>query len=122
MRIRTVLAITGGRRGGKTYELMQWLKQDENHRQVIVHSLEYAKHLREEYDIKEERLSNPQKIVSWHSIMNGTNRGHPQREVAVDNVDFLISEVLHSPVELVTFTGAAKTPQELKVMRDSSSS
>lgn len=116
-----MLAVHSGRRGGKTYELVRWFKEDEEGRQIVVHTVQFAKHLREMYDIKEKSMIHPQKVVSYQQVMQGCNRGMPQRQMGIDNVEFLLGDILGQAVDIMTFTGAAMNPVTLRSLRDSSS-
>lgn len=81
--------VVRARAGGKTTQLIEWLKEDQEHRTIVVHSQQYARDLAVQFGIDDSR-SRPVKIISWHDFinerLNGTHRG-----VAIDNLDLCIN-------------------------------
>ena len=108
--------LVGGRGSGKTFELVQWLKEDLEHRTLVVHSVEMAKHICAHYDIPDSRR-HPVRVISWSNYIAGTLRSDHDRQIAIDNLDLCLSWSAGYP-SIVSFTGAVRTPREMKLVRE----
>ena len=85
----------GGRAWGKTYAIVQWLKDDPDNRVIVEHNERAANDVAKVYD-----LSRTQ-VISFDEFQRG-GRSESTR-YAIDNVDLLFTP----NVDLVSITGGA---------------
>lgn len=85
--------IQRSRRGGKTFELAQWVKANTD-RVVVVHSQREAHSLEREFDVPVDQ------IMLAGLRMHERLRGRRNVEIAVDNVDLVLGAMFgnHTPV------------------------
>lgn len=93
------------RRAGKTHELLEWVKQGERtdsypgwSRIILTHTLDEAQRLRTREDMYYHQVFS---IGEWQSARIG--RWVP--EIAIDNADIVLADLLGRPVDLITMTG-----------------
>ena len=106
--------IVGGRGCGKTYRLVQWLKENPEQRTLVVYNETAATWLRRDYNIEEPRLHSPTRVISWSSFVQGRLAGMPHNhEVAIDNLELC----LNWPIvpSIISLTGVAEILQVNKV-------
>ncbi len=91
--------IVGGRRSGKTYDSIQYLRTHST--ALMVSATErIADFARQEYPDVANRIVGPHK---YHLL---DHRG----EIVVDNVELLLTEILGRVPAVITGTGVATTP------------
>lgn len=89
------------RQGGKTYESVEWLREDPGHRVIITANEQMARDLRQTYGLTDKQVTTCDSIRT-------TGRGRRAVQYAVDNLDIILPYLLHAgpnPVSVVTATG-----------------
>lgn len=97
--------IVNGRQAGKTYRLVEWVKQGEQidsypgwSRVIVVQSVGEALLLRRDYGLNVRQVLS---LKEW-----GENRaGNSQVEIALDNADLVLGEILRKLPSVVSITG-----------------
>lgn len=116
--------LIAGRQTGKTTAAINWVKGGVR-RQLVVPDEMQAMHVREMY-LRRAGYSfmrgqgselHPEKIISYSSLMSGRTRGQPFNELAVDNLDMLLTQLFGYHVGFVTATGeeANTSPNTLQL-------
>lgn len=97
--------IVNGRQAGKTYALVQWVKEGEEtdsypgwSRVILTHNLEEAARLRAQYDLDYRQVFS---VVEWQHA----RLGRKPVEVALDNADITLAHLLGQMPSLVSMTG-----------------
>ena len=108
--------LVSGRGGGKTFELVQWLKEDEEHRTLVVPTQQQVRWIVDEYKIEDAR-ANPRKVISWFQYQNGDFHRYATgtHQYAIDNLDLCLNL---PDAYIVSFNGAARTAKEQRVARE----
>lgn len=88
------------RRSGKTETIIDWYRQDPEHRRIAVIDTRERERLASQYEIPFNHLVLP--IISFDSspALNGTQN----IEVAIDNVDILLQRMFRYSVSFCTYT------------------
>lgn len=95
-----MIFLGGARQIGKTTKAIEWLKGDK-HRTLLVHSRHYAE------DLKRHNPEVAPQIFEFENYKSVKKGFWPQsREIAIDNIDIIISRWFNVPVKFVTFTGS----------------
>ena len=96
------------RQTGKTYELVQWVKEGERttywpfwSRTIVTFSEHEAKRLMREYDLKPGQVFS---TTGWRRERNVSFNANRRPEVAVDNADLILTDLLGG-FEKATMTG-----------------
>ena len=99
------MTMARGRRAGKTHDLIQWVKQGEKmetypgwSRVILTHSLQEAQRLRTEFDVDYRQVFS---VAEWRSA----RLGNRPVEVALDNADLVLAEVLGQMPRIIAVTG-----------------
>lgn len=99
------MVMARGRQAGKTYDLMQWVKQGEQtnsypgwSRVILTHSLEDAQRLRTQYDLDYRQVFA---VSEWKNI----RLGNGAVEVALDNADLVLAQMLGQMPRIISVTG-----------------
>lgn len=85
------------RQGGKTTELAQWVKEDREHRVILVPNDEQAHFMRRTYSWL--NTDNVMTIGYWRT----SGRGKRKIQIAFDNADMLLQSIA-GPFEIVKVT------------------
>lgn len=99
-----------GRGAGKTYRLVQWVKDGEEtdsypgwSRVLLTHSIDEAQRLRSEYELDYRQVFS---YAEWRDA----HLGPKPVDIAVDNVDLLLMGYFRSMPSLIAMTGSNITP------------
>lgn len=104
--------IARGRQAGKTYDLVQWVKQGEQTdsypgwtRIILCHSLQEAQRIRKTaiYNLDYRQVFA---ISEWHSYLQRTTVGTV--EIAVDNADLVLASFIGQSPTYITVTGSTE--------------
>ena len=94
-----------GRQAGKTYALVQWVKDGEEtdsypgwSRVILTHSLEEAQRLRSLYDLEYRQVFS---VNEWKTA----RLGRKPVDIAVDNADMILAHVIGQYPSQVALTG-----------------
>lgn len=97
--------IVNGRQAGKTYTLVQWVKEGERtdsypfwSRVILTHNIADADRLRKDYDLDYRQVFS---IGEWGSARLGPR----SVELGLDNVDLLLQRMLGQMPSVITATG-----------------
>jgi hypothetical protein len=112
----------GPRQSGKSTAAMRWLRGSVNRylvvpdsRQVdVIKDLDF-RFAREHGVTQSFRHTGLQRVIPYATLTRGRLHGVPGAELAVDNLDMLLAQILHYPVSLVTATGepySGPSPQQ----------
>jgi hypothetical protein len=98
--------IARGRQAGKTYDLVQWVKEGEQtdsypgwSRVLLCHSLDEAQRIRELYDLDYRQVFG---VNEWR----GARLGPKTVEVAIDNVDLILLSLIGQHPTQISMTGS----------------
>jgi hypothetical protein len=101
--------IVSSRRAGKTYKMVEWVKQGEKSihypywtRIILAHNIAEADHLRREYELDYHQVFS---VDEWADRRRGSRH---EPEIAVDNAEFLLTRILGSAIHQVSITGEAE--------------
>ncbi len=72
---------------GKTSRLIKWLKEDTEHRLLVVHSHDFAHNLSEKYDLP------PKSVMSAEDFLRGRARGLRKTEIRIDEIEMLLARI-----------------------------
>lgn len=86
-----------GRQTGKTTNLIAWIGEDPN-RVLIVHSMFEAYRLHRDYPDLEDQIIPI-------SLVEKSLRGKRDVEVAIDNLDLILPQLIMARIGPVTYTG-----------------
>lgn len=108
-------AIVGGRQVGKTYRLIQWMKDNPEAITIVAdqgqrrfYMLELLRHgVCETEQQAEERVLAVDQVVRDHKLYGKQSRDK-RLSLAVDNLDHVLARLFTVEPELVTFTGAVQ--------------
>jgi hypothetical protein len=102
-----VNVIVNGRQSGKTYRLIQWVKEGEQtdsypgwSRILLCHSLDEAQRLRTQYDLDYRQVFS---VSEWQHA----RKGRKPVEVALDNADLVLGMLLGQRPSYISLTGRA---------------
>lgn len=97
--------IVNGRQSGKTYQLIQWVKDGEKtdsypgwSRILLCHSLDEAQRLRTQYDLDYHQVFS---VDEWRHA----RKGRKPVEVALDNADLVLGMLLGQMPACISLTG-----------------
>ena len=100
--------IARGRQAGKTYDLVQWVKQGEEtdwypgwSRILLCHSLEEAQRIRRSYDLDYRQVFA---VSEWKTA----RMARRDVEIAVDNADMVLASYLGQHPTQISVTGSAE--------------
>lgn len=98
-----------GRRTGKTFEIVEWMSDDEE-LMCIVFSLEEGYRIADTYELNRNRFITPQQIL------NGRLRGMSRVDLVVDNLELVLDGFTYpnGTVKFATATGELFVPGKLK--------
>lgn len=95
-----------GRQSGKTYALVQWVKEGVEtdsypgwSRVILTHTIDEAIRLRADYDLDYRQVFS---VEEWRSA----RLGHLPVEVGVDNADLFLHRLIGQRPSRVTMTGS----------------
>jgi hypothetical protein len=83
-------------RGGKTTELIAWLRESDSRKMVVMHAGERDRLIRE-YQL--DRGVAQRIIIAAPDTLRGL-----QGEIAVDNAEWVLNQFFGRPVNIVSFT------------------
>lgn len=97
--------VVNGRQSGKTFQVVQWLKEGVEtdsypgwSRVLLCHSIEEADRLRKDYDLDYRQVFS---VREWQ----GAHLGRKPVEVALDNADLVLAHLLGQHPSYITMTG-----------------
>ena len=97
--------IVRGRQAGKTYDLVQWVKQGEEtnsypgwSRVILTHSIAEAERIRGLYDLDYRQVFSAQE---WRTA----RLGRRPVEIAVDNAEIILASYLRNHPAQIAITG-----------------
>lgn len=100
--------IVRGRQAGKTYDLVQWVKQgDETNsypgwsRVILTHSIAEAERIRDLYDLDYRQVFSAEE---WRTARLGLK----PVEVAVDNAELILASYLRNYPTQIAMTGSTE--------------
>jgi hypothetical protein len=103
-----VKVIARGRQAGKTYALVQWVREGEEtdsypgwSRVLICHSLDEAMRIHKEHDLDYRQVFS---AAGWKNARLGRTRV----EIAVDNADLVLMSYFEQSVAQISVTGSAE--------------
>lgn len=98
--------IVNGRQAGKTYALVQWVKEGEQtdsypgwSRVILTHNIDEAQRLRQQYDLDYRQVFS---VPEWQHA----RLGREPVEVALDNADITLGHLLGQSPSLISLTGS----------------
>ena len=101
--------IVRGRQAGKTYDLIQWVKEGEEtdsypgwSRILLCHSLDEAQRIRTQYDVDYRQVFS---VSEWQNA----RMGRKSIEIAVDNADLVLMGFLGQMPTQIAMTGTTLT-------------
>jgi hypothetical protein len=108
--------IIRSRQGGKTQALINWVRQGHEidswpywSRVIITHDMQSAVQLRNK--MREAEVHRVFYLEEWHARHYGYNRQREPLEIAIDNADIILRNLLDDSLarmEVVTATGETK--------------
>lgn len=97
-----------GRQSGKTYRLIQWVKNGKKtdsypgwSRILLCHSLDEAQRIRTQYDLDYRQVFS---VSEWQRA----RKGHEPVEVALDNADLVLAMLLDQRPAYISMTGTVE--------------
>lgn len=97
--------IVSGRQAGKTYALVQWVKEGEQtdsypgwSRVILTHSILEAARLRADYDLDYRQVFS---VAEWQKA----HLGRKLVEIGVDNADLVLAAHIGQTPRQITITG-----------------
>jgi len=103
-----VKVIVNGRQSGKTYALVEWIKEGEEtdsypgwSRVLLCHSLEEAQRIRKLYDLDYRQVFG---VSEWKTA----RIGRKPVDIAVDNVDLILASYLGQYPAQIAMTGTTE--------------
>jgi hypothetical protein len=101
-----VRVIARGRQAGKTYDLIQWVKEGKEtnsypgwSRVLLCHTLEEAQRIRTDYDVDYRQVFG---VTEW----GAARLGRKPVEIAVDNADLVLASLLGQMPTQIAVTGS----------------
>lgn len=94
-------ALTGGRRTGKTTELIKKAAEDGSNGEnvyIVCHSKQEADRIFRVANSMGLKINLP---ITFLEAMQGQSRGQSCDKIYVDNADYLIRELFHDPVDTI---------------------
>jgi GTPase SAR1 family protein len=112
----------GDRASGKSTAAMRWLRGSP-HRYLVVPDSRQVENIKAlDYRFSAEHGVTPafrhtmlDRVIPYATLTRGRLHGVPAAELGVDNLDMLLTQLFHYPVNLVTATGdqySGPSPQQ----------
>jgi hypothetical protein len=100
-----------GRQWGKSYQTVQWLKEDPDNRVIVTADESMADGLRRRYSLREDQVFGAGRWIHQH-------RHLLRKTIAIDNAEQTLPALLNVRVGLVNASGVNEQPVGLRVDED----